>query len=219
MAKKLRRAGQLSAKATEMRNAALKASEATHGVRKISPFEMAISWTNAENVVAPWGHGIRSSVTFFNDHAADFPMATGDLNSFIRESAGKVKDQLGLDVIPDIRIGYGIEDGLMGGVEGGRVFGQYNHKFENYSSHIDIFPDVIWNRVKEDGGNINDLLSYVTETVSHEMRHMYQYEGNGEKWDVKSKKYREKHGMNPGDKYPNYKTYYNDPIEKDARKY
>ena len=159
MAKKLRRVGQLSAKATEMRNLALKASEATDGFGKISPFELAISWTNAENVAAPWGQGIKSSVTFFNDHAADFPMATGDLNSFIRDATSKVKDQLDLDVIPEIRIGYGIEDGLMGGIEGGRVFGQYNHKFENQSSFIDIFPDVIWNRVKEDGGNIDDFLN------------------------------------------------------------
>ena len=220
MAKKLRRVGQLSAKATEMRNLALKASEATDGFGKISPFELAISWTNAENVAAPWGQGIKSSVTFFNDHAADFPMATGDLNSFIRDATSKVKDQLDLDVIPEIRIGYGIEDGLMGGIEGGRVFGQYNHKFENQSSFIDIFPDVIWNRVKEDGGNIDDFLNYVTETVSHEMRHMYQYEGNSKKnWSEKNIKYREKHKMNPGDKYPNYKTYYNDPIEKDARKF
>ena len=220
MAKKLRRVGQLSEKATKMRNLALKASEATDGFGKISPFEMAISWTNAENVVAPWGQGIRSSVTFFDNHAADFPMATGDLNSFIRDTASKVKDQLGLDAIPDIRIGYGIDDDLMGGISGGKIFGQYSRNSGNNSSYIDIFPDAIWDRVKRDGGNINDLLNYVTETVSHEMRHMYQFEGNSKKeWSEKSKKYKEKHGMNPADSYPDYKTYYKNPIEKDARKY
>ena len=220
MAKKLRRIGQLSEKATKMRNAALKASEATHGFGKISPFELAISWTNAENVVAPWGQGVRSSVSFFNDHAEDFPIATGDLNSFIRDTASKVKDQLGLDVVPNLRIGYGIEDSIMGGVDGGRTFGQYNHKFENYASHIDVFPDVIWDSVKGNGGNIDDLLNNVAETVSHEMRHMYQYEGNSKKkWGEKSKKYKEKHGMSLEDDYPDYKTYYNNPIEKDARKY
>ena len=219
MAKKLRRVGQLSEKATKMRNLALKASEATDGFGKISPFEMAISWTNAENVVAPWGQGVKSNVTFFDNHAADFPMATEDLTSFIRDTAGKVKDQLGLDVIPNIRIGYGIDDDLMTGSTGGRLFGQYGHKFNNNSSYIDIFPDVIWNSIKEKGGNVDDLLNNVVETVSHEMRHMYQYEGNSQKdWSEKSKKYKEKHGMNPGDKYPNYKTYYKNPIEKDARK-
>ena len=220
MAKKLRRVGQLSEKATKMRNAALKASEATHGFGKISPFELAISWTNAENVVAPWGQGVKSSVTFFDNHAADFPMATGDLNSFIRDAAAKVKDQLELDVIPDLHIGYGIDDDLMGGISGGRVYGQYSHNPGNNSSYIDIFPDAIWDRVKKDGGNINDFLNNVTETVSHEMRHMYQFEGNSKKeWSEKSKKYKEKHGMNPADSYPDYKTYYKNPIEKDARKY
>ena len=220
MAKKLRRVGQLSEKATKMRNLALKASEATDGFGKISPFEMAISWTNAENVVAPWGQGIRSSVNFFDNHAADFPMATGDLNSFIRDTAAKVKDQLGLDVIPDLHIGYGIDDDLMGGISGGRVYGQYVRKLDNNTSYIDIFPDAIWDRVKRDGGDINDLLNNVVETVSHEMRHMYQFEGSSKKeWSEKSKKYKEKHGMNPSDSYPDYKTYYKNPIEKDARKY
>jgi hypothetical protein len=220
MAKKLRRPGQLSAKATEMRNLALKASEATHGFGKISPFELAISWTNAENVLAPWGRGVKSSVTFYNNHAADFPIATGDLNSFIRDTAAKVKDQLGLDAVPDLHIGYGIEDDLMRSTGGGRVFGQYAYQPGKDSSYINIFPDMMWDRIKEDRGNINDLLKSVTETVSHEMRHMYQYEGSdNKKWKDKTEKYRKKHGMNSGDKYKNYRTYYNDPIEKDARRY
>jgi hypothetical protein len=218
MAKKLRRPGQLSAKATEMRNAALKASEATRDFDKMNPIEFAMSWTNAENILAPWGSGVKSQVNFFEGHAMDFPMSSDSLNSVIKDAANKAKVELGLDKLgiePTVQINYGVNEQIMKNSMDSINLGSYVPN----DSMIRINVDSIWDTVKNNGGStMDDLIERVTETVSHEMRHMYQFEGkNKDKWDKRDNKWKQKKiKKNMPDTYD---TWLRDPIEKDAVAY